>query len=85
LPPRARRPAAPRHPPGKDKNPIHEPPGQGQRGTFNMLNLHIQVWPLVDIVAGVLILIAPKILNYVIAIYLILIGLFGPMGLFHII
>ncbi len=50
-----------------------------------MLNLHIQVWPLVDIVAGVLILIAPKILNYVIAIYLILIGLFGPMGLFHII
>jgi len=35
------------------------------------------VQPLVALVAGILILIMPRILNYVVAIYLILVGLFG--------
>jgi hypothetical protein len=33
--------------------------------------------PLVALIAGVLILIFPRILNYIVAIYLILVGLFG--------
>ena len=33
--------------------------------------------PLISLVAGVLILIAPRLLNYVVAIYLIIIGLVG--------
>jgi Protein of unknown function (DUF3096) len=33
--------------------------------------------PLVALVAGVLILIAPRLLNYVVALYLILVGLMG--------
>lgn len=33
--------------------------------------------PLVALLAGILILIVPRILNYVVAIYLILIGIFG--------
>ena len=33
--------------------------------------------PLVALIAGILILIVPRILNYVVAIYLILIGLLG--------
>lgn len=33
--------------------------------------------PLIALVAGILILIVPRLLNYVIAIYLILIGLLG--------
>lgn len=37
----------------------------------------IVIQPLIALVAGILILIAPKILNYVIAIYLILVGLIG--------
>jgi hypothetical protein len=37
----------------------------------------IIVQPLIALIAGVVILIAPKILNYVIAIYLILVGLIG--------
>ncbi len=37
----------------------------------------IIITPLIALVAGILILIAPKILNYVIAVYLILIGLIG--------
>jgi hypothetical protein len=35
------------------------------------------VEPLVALIAGILILLMPRILNYVIAIYLILIGLIG--------
>ncbi|MGE0668973.1 MAG: DUF3096 domain-containing protein [Sphingomonadales bacterium] len=37
----------------------------------------IIIQPLIALIAGILILIAPKILNYVVAIYLILIGLIG--------
>ena len=33
--------------------------------------------PLVALIAGILILIVPRLLNYIVAIYLILIGLFG--------
>lgn len=33
--------------------------------------------PLVALVAGVLILIAPRVLNYIVAIYLILVGVLG--------
>jgi hypothetical protein len=36
---------------------------------------HLQ--PVVALIAGILILIVPRLLNYVIAAYLILIGLFG--------
>ena len=38
--------------------------------------------PIVAIVAGVLILIVPRVLNYIVAIYLILIGLLG-LGVIH--
>ncbi len=33
--------------------------------------------PIISIVAGILILIAPRVLNYVVAIYLIVIGIVG--------
>jgi len=33
--------------------------------------------PIISIVAGILILIAPRVLNYVVAIYLIVIGVVG--------
>jgi hypothetical protein len=39
--------------------------------------------PIAALVAGVLILIMPRLLNYVIAIYLILIGLVGLNGIYH--
>ena len=35
------------------------------------------IQPLIALIAGVLILIVPRILNYVVALYLILVGLFG--------
>lgn len=44
------------------------------------MNLHLSIAPLVALLAGVLILIMPKLLNYIIAIYLIVIGLLGLFG-----
>jgi len=39
--------------------------------------------PIVALIAGVLILILPSLLNYVVAIYLIVIGLIGLNGIYH--
>jgi hypothetical protein len=39
--------------------------------------------PLVALIAGILILIMPRLLNYVVAIYLIVIGLLGLANHFH--
>jgi hypothetical protein len=38
--------------------------------------------PIVALVAGILILIVPRLLNYIVAIYLIFIGVVGLMGRF---
>ena len=37
----------------------------------------IQLAPLVALVAGILILVMPRLLNYIVAIYLIIVGLLG--------
>ena len=37
----------------------------------------LAITPLVSLIAGVLILIMPRLLNYIVAIYLIIIGLLG--------
>ena len=41
------------------------------------MNLLPQLGPIASIIAGILILIMPKLLNYIVAIYLILIGILG--------
>jgi hypothetical protein len=41
------------------------------------MNLHITLEPLVSLIAGVLILMMPKLLNYIVAAYLIVIGVLG--------
>ena len=43
------------------------------------------ITPLVALVAGILILIMPRLLNYIVAIYLIAIGLIGLNGIYHLI
>jgi hypothetical protein len=44
--------------------------------TISISNLQ----PLVALIAGILILVAPRLLNYIVAIYLIVIGLVGLFG-----
>jgi hypothetical protein len=50
------------------------------------MNLHLSIGPLAALIAGILILLAPKLLNYIVAIYLILVGAVGLFGTgsFHI-
>jgi hypothetical protein len=40
----------------------------------------ILIQPLIALVAGILILIVPRLLNYVVALYLILVGVLGLAG-----
>jgi hypothetical protein len=47
------------------------------------MNFHIShaiLSPLVSLIAGVLILVIPRLLNYIVALYLIVIGLIGIFG-----
>jgi len=44
------------------------------------MNLHLTIGPLVALVAGILILAMPKLLRYIVAIYLIITGLVGLFG-----
>ena len=48
---------------------------------MHLTSAHIE--PLVALLAGVLILIVPRLLNYVVAIYLIVIGLVGLNAIHH--
>jgi len=41
------------------------------------------VTPLIALIAGILILLVPRLLNYVVAIYLIIVGLVGLNGIYH--
>jgi hypothetical protein len=45
------------------------------------MNISLSIGPVVSLIAGILILIAPRLLNYIVAIYLILIGLIGLFGM----
>jgi hypothetical protein len=40
----------------------------------------VHLTPLISLIAGILILIMPKLLNFIVAIYLIIIGLVGLFG-----
>ncbi len=44
------------------------------------MNLTLSLAPLVSLLAGILILIVPRLLNYIVALYLIVIGLLGLFG-----
>lgn len=43
-----------------------------------MLNMHMQ--PIIALIAGILILVIPRLLNLIVAIYLIAIGVLGLVG-----
>lgn len=44
------------------------------------MNLNLMLAPLVSLIAGILILVVPRLLKYIVAIYLIVIGLIGLLG-----
>ena len=44
------------------------------------MNMTLSLAPIISLIAGILILIVPRLLNYIVAIYLIVIGLIGLFG-----
>jgi hypothetical protein len=44
------------------------------------MNMTFSIAPIIALIAGVLILAAPRLLNYIVAIYLIVTGLLGLFG-----
>ncbi|MGD9774055.1 DUF3096 domain-containing protein [Diaphorobacter sp.] len=45
------------------------------------MSLHLSIGPLVSLIAGILILLMPKLLNLIVALYLILMGVLGLVGI----
>jgi hypothetical protein len=44
------------------------------------MNLHLALAPIIALLAGILILVMPRLLNFIVAIYLIAIGVIGLLG-----
>jgi len=44
------------------------------------MDLHLSIGPIVALIAGILILVMPRLLNFIVAIYLIIIGVVGLFG-----
>ena len=44
------------------------------------MNIHLAIGPVIALIAGILILIMPRLLNFIVAIYLIAIGVLGLLG-----
>lgn len=44
------------------------------------MNVTLTLGPLISLIAGILILLVPRLLNYIVAIYLIIIGVVGLFG-----
>lgn len=44
------------------------------------MNITLSAGPLVALIAGILILVVPRLLNYIVALYLIIVGLLGLFG-----
>jgi hypothetical protein len=73
------------------KKPLHQSRALNQDarrvGTSKMtnmkgaaMNISVSLGPLAALIAGILILVAPRLLNYIVALYLIIIGLVGLLG-----
>jgi hypothetical protein len=52
-----------------------------RRASMTLTIAHIT--PIVALIAGILILIMPRLLNFIVAIYLIVVGLVGLNGIYH--
>jgi hypothetical protein len=59
-------------------NRFHSRIARLNHGVF--MNVTLSLGPLVSLIAGILILVMPRLLNYIVALYLIIIGIIGIFG-----
>jgi hypothetical protein len=50
-----------------------------RQGGIKKMMLHVSMQPVLAIIAGILILVMPRLLNYIVALFLILYGIIGLM------
>jgi hypothetical protein len=65
------------------KIPSHYVPGrtpQAKAKKETHMNMNVTLAPLISLIAGILILVVPRLLNYIVAVYLIAIGVIGLFG-----
>jgi hypothetical protein len=62
--------------------PWSEGPKQqnGKQTKDDAMNITLSLAPLISLLAGILIFIMPRMLNYIVAVYLIVVGLLGLFG-----
>lgn len=60
-----------------EDNRRHDPLQRTKEAT---MNITLSLAPLVSLLAGILILITPRLLNYIVAAYLIIVGVLGLFG-----
>ena len=48
------------------------------------MNIHLSLTPIISLIACILVLLMPKLLNYIVGFYLIAIGLIGILGIHQI-
>lgn len=63
--------------PGRALISVAGPPRTGTSGVHSMTVSFLTLQPLVALIAGILILAVPRLLNYIVAIYLIIVGITG--------
>jgi DUF3096 family protein len=56
---------------------------EGETPTMRLTSIAHHLMPFVALAGGILVLLMPRLLNYVVAIYLILVGFIGLNSLFH--
>jgi hypothetical protein len=61
---------------------VHESPSIHRRENAMTLSI-AHITPLAALIAGILILIMPRLLNFIVAIYLIIVGLVGLNAIHH--
>jgi hypothetical protein len=61
-------------------NSVHAPASRPADLAERSMNLHITLAPILALLAGILILVRPKLLSFIVAIYLIIIGILGLTG-----
>lgn len=44
------------------------------------MTINFQLVPIISLIAGILILVQPRLLNYIVAVYLIVVGIVGLVG-----
>jgi hypothetical protein len=54
-----------------------QPPGVNNPNEATSMTMTLSVGPVIALIAGILILVMPRLLNYIVALYLIVIGLLG--------